>query len=350
MMAVDLSKLVSKRKIGIAELNGKRVAIDAYNVLYQFLSIIRQPDGTPLMDGEGRVTSHLSGLFYRTIEIVDRGVVPIYVFDGLPSHLKLRTIEMRMRRRKEAMEAWQEAKERGDIAEAGRRAQASTRIDRWIVESSKELLGLMGVPYINAPGEGEAQASFMCRDGVVYAAASQDYDTLLFGSPLVVRNLTISGRRKLPMKNIYVTVEPEIVSLADTLAALGLSQKQLIWAGMLLGTDFNEGIKGAGPKTAVKIAKASSTIDEVKGAVMERFGVEFQTEIEKVEELFNNPEREEISAGEMDRLMAARPDREGIVDFMCERHGFIKERIEKFADKLIAKRGSAKQGSISKWL
>ena len=349
-MAVDLSKLVSKRKIDVAELNGKRIAIDAYNVLYQFLSIIRQPDGTPLMDSEGRVTSHLSGLFYRTVEIIDKGVLPIYVFDGVPSHLKLRTIEGRIKRRREAMEAWQKAKREGNIEEARMRAQASTRIDRWVVESSRELLGLMGVPYINAPGEGEAQASFMCREGLVYAAASQDYDTLLFGSKLVVRNLTISGRRKLPMKNIYVTVEPEIVSLEDTLAALGLSQKQLVWAGMMLGTDFNEGIKGAGPKTAVKIAKASSSMEEVKRAIKERFGVEFQTDTDKVEELFANPEREHISAEQMDGLMAARPDRDGIVEFMCDRHGFLKDRIGKFADKLNAKRGSAKQGSISRWL
>ena len=349
-MAVDLSKLVSRRKIGIEELNGKRIAVDAYNVLYQFLTIIRQQDGTPLMDREGRVTSHLSGLFYRTIEMVDKGVYPIYVFDGIPSHLKLRTIEMRMRRRNEALEAWKEAASRGDVELARSKAQASTRIDRWVVESSKELLKLMGIPYIAAPGEGEAEASFMCRENVVYAAASQDYDTLLFGSPRVVRNLTISGRRKLPRRNVYITVEPEIISLEDTLESLGMTQRQLIWAGMMLGTDFNEGIKGIGPKTAVKIAKDVHSIEELKRAVKEKAKAEFQAEIEKVEELFLDPERVEIGSGEMERLMAEKPDRDGIVEFMCSRHGFLEERISKFADKLVGKRGSSRQGLIFKWM
>jgi flap endonuclease-1 len=114
-MAVNLSKLISKRRLLFDELTGKAIAIDAYNVLYQFLSIIRQPDGTPLMDAQGNVTSHLSGIFYRTIELLEYGIKPIYVFDGLPSVLKQKTIAARMKRKEEAREAFEKAKESGNI-------------------------------------------------------------------------------------------------------------------------------------------------------------------------------------------------------------------------------------------
>jgi flap endonuclease 1 (EC 3.1.-.-) len=243
-MSVDLSKLISRRRIELAELNGKTVAIDAYNVLYQFLSIIRQPDGSLLMDSKGRVTSHLSGLFYRTIDIIGYGIKPIYVFDGLPSVLKQKTIEARMTRRNDAYKAWESAREAGNLEGARVHAQASSRVDRSIVESSKKLLDYMGVAYINAPSEGEGQASYMCKKGQVDAVGSQDYDTLLFGARNVVRNLTLSGRRKLPKKNVYVNVEPELVNLEDTLNALGISNRQLVWIGIMLGTDFNDGIEG----------------------------------------------------------------------------------------------------------
>lgn len=349
-MAVDLSKLVSKRKLALEALNGRIIAIDAYNILYQFLSIIRQPDGTPLMDSHGNTTSHLSGIFYRTIEILGYGIKPMYVFDGIPSILKQKTIEARMKRRKEAYEAWQEAKKAGDLELARTYAQASARVDKNIVASSKKLLELMGVPYINAPSEGEAQASHMCRKGIVYAAASQDYDTLLFGSTYVIRNLTFSGRRKLPNKNVFITVEPEIISFEDTLKALGLNHKQLIWVGILLGTDFNTGIKGVGPKTALKIAHASKGIEDVEIHVKSKFKTGFETDIKEVEDLFLHPEVSEIDRAELASMFDASCDRDGIVKFMCSEHGFSNERIEKFADKLASLRNQSRQKGMEKWL
>ncbi len=349
-MAVDLSKLVSKRRIAFDELSNTVIAIDAYNVLYQFLSIIRQPDGTPLTDSNGNVTSHLSGIFYRTIELAGYGIKPIYVFDGLPSMLKQKTIEARMQRRNAAREAWQEAVRRGDVAAARTHAQASTRVDKWIVESSKALLDRMGVAYINAPSEGEAQASFMCRQGLVYAAASQDYDTMLFGSPRVVRNLTFSGRRKLPKKNVYINVEPEMLDFNETLNSLGISHKQLIWLGILLGTDFNEGIKGVGPKTALKMAKSAKSIDDVKAQVKEKFKTEFELDIKEVEELFTNPEVKEFSKDDVGKLLEKTGSRSELVKFMCEEHGFLPDRIEKFADRLGERQEQQRQQGMGKWL
>ncbi|MCL4389185.1 flap endonuclease-1 [Candidatus Marsarchaeota archaeon] len=342
-MSVDLAKLVSRTKISLEELNGKTIAIDAFNVLYQFLTIIRGPDGTQLKDFKGNVTSHLSGLFYRTIELVDNGIRPVYVFDGIPSKLKQKTIEARMNRREKAYQAWQKAKEAGEMEEARKYAQQSTRINEYIIESSKELLNYMGIAHMTAPGEGEAQACDMCKKGLVYAAASQDYDTLLFASPRIIRNLTISGRRKLPKKNVYIEIEPEMVDLKDTLKSIGVTQKQLIWVGILLGTDFNEGIRGVGPVTAVKIAKSAKSIADVERYVKEKYNTEFEIDIREVEDLFMNPEVNDIDAKEFERVLSALPDKRKIIEFMCNEHDFSTERIEKFAEKLWEKRASVRQ-------
>lgn len=349
-MAVDLSTLVSKRKITLEELTNKTIAVDAYNVLYQFLSIIRGPDGMPLTDTHGNVTSHLSGIFYRNIELMGFGIKPIYVFDGIPSMLKQKTIEARMQRREEQRAAWAEAMSKGNVEEAKMHAMGSTRLTKDIVASAKELLGYMGIPYIMAPSEGEAQASILCKRGLVYAVASQDYDTMLFGAPLVARNLTISGRRKLPRKNIYVNVEPELMSFADTTGALGLNQKQLIWIGILIGTDFNAGIKGIGPKTALKIAKASKSIEDIEKFVRERGGEQFELDPKEVENLFLNPEVREFTDEEMHEVMKVNPDKQKLMDFMCKKHEFSEERVEKFAEKLFESSKTSKQRGMDSWL
>lgn len=348
-MAVDLSKIVSKRKLQLDELKGRSIAIDAYNVLYQFLSIIRQPDGTPLVDSHGNVTSHLSGIFYRTIEMMSYGIKPIYVFDGLPSVLKQKTTAARMRRKEEAALAYQKAKEAGDVEAMRMHAMAATRVDRAIVESSRKLLDHMGIGYMTAPSEGEAQASYMSGNELVYAAASQDYDTLLFGSRYVVRNLTFSGKRKLPGKNVYVSVEPEIVSLADTLRDTHINRKQLIWIGILLGTDFNKGIRGVGPKTALKIVNDAKNISDIEDYVKKKYDEEFELDIKEVEELFADPEIKEMSSNDIEKLLSKSYSKEGIIDFMCKEHGFSEERISKYIDKLAKNKTDSNQKGMDRW-
>ncbi len=319
-------------------------------MLYQFLSIIRQPDGTPLTGPSGEVTSHLSGLFYRSIEMLEKGIRPIYVFDGVPSALKQRTIAARMSRKREAAAELEKAKEAGDIEMMRSKAMATTRITREIAESGRALLELMGVGCVKAPSEGEAQASWMAARGLVYAAGSQDYDTMLFGAPRVVRNLTFSGRRKLPLKNVYVNVEPEIMELERTLAELGLSRRQLIWVGILIGTDFNEGVGGVGPKTALKIAKASGSIGEVEEYVTGKLKKSFELDIREVEELFEKPEIREMEAPEVSGLLKLRCDAAGTVGFMCDEHGFSKERISKALERIGAASASTRQAGIDGWL
>ncbi|MGC8495745.1 MAG: flap endonuclease-1 [Candidatus Micrarchaeia archaeon] len=348
-MAVDLSKLISKRRLDLEELKGKIVAIDAYNFIYQFLSIIRQPDGTPLVDSKGNVTSHLSGIFFRTAEMISKGIKPVYVFDGIPSMLKQKTINARMNRRNEAMREWEAAKASGNLEEARQHAMASTRITKEIVASAKELLENMGVAYIDAPSEGEAQASHMCKKGVVDMVASQDYDTMLFGAPLVVRNLTFSGRRKLPKRNIYIEVYPELVSLEETLKQLGLTQSQLIWVGMMLGTDFNDGIKGIGPKTAVKIAKEAQSLDYIESIAKEKYKQDFEVDPKSVERLFIEPEVKEVSREEINAMLGKKPDMQKLMDFMCKEHGFAEERISKYAQAIGKSKEQSNQRRMDSW-
>ncbi len=340
-----------KHSIELGELSDRRIAIDAYNTIYQFLSIIRQPDGTPLSDSKGNVTSHLSGLFYRTINLLENRVTPIFIFDGIPPVLKRRTLEARARRRDEAMQEWEEAKKKGMVEEARTYAMASTRINKQIVDDSKRLLDLMGIPYIQAPGEGEAQAAQLSRDDLVYASASQDYDSFLFGANIVIRNMTITGKRKLPGKNVYVNVNIERVELWDLLRSLEVNQRQLIWIGMLMGTDFNSGINGVGPKTALKMVKNRDSINDVFDYAVEKYKIALDFDPEEVEGVFLSPEVEKLSRSRIDEIVKeARPSKEGIVRFLCDEHEFSEDRVSKYADKILSARGERGQKGINSWL
>ena len=238
-MGVNFKDLIPKTSVKLKDLSGKIIAIDAYNAIYQFLSIIRQPDGTPLKDSTGKVTSHLSGLFYRTSNLIEMGLKPIYVFDGESPALKAAEIERRRQIKVDAAARYDKAIKEGKPAEARMYAQAATSMKDYMLEDSQKLLELMGLPWVQAPSEGEAQAAHMARKGDADYCASQDYDSLLFGAPRLLRNVTISGRRKLPSKNIYVDIAPEVVELSKALNECGLTYEQLIDVGILIGTDYN---------------------------------------------------------------------------------------------------------------
>jgi flap endonuclease-1 len=307
-------------------------AVDANNALYQFLTIIRQPDGTPLMDRRGRVTSHLSGILFRVATFMEKGIRPVFVFDGRPAALKQATVEGRRKMRETAGEKWKEALERGDEEEAYKQARSSTRVDTTIIETSKELLGLMGIPVVQAPGEGEAQASYMVMKGDARYVVSQDYDTLLFGAPLLVRNLTVSGKRRI--RGRQITVSPERIVLADTLAGLHLTREQLIEIGILVGTDFNPGIEGVGARTGLKIVQKGEFCAKLQ---------EKQPDFDPapVMELFLHPPvTDEYS------LAAGHPDAEGIRKMLCDGYDFSPERVNKAMEGFTVKAG---QKTLERW-
>lgn len=320
-MGVDLGDLIEARKIGFRELSGKKIAIDAYNALYQFLAIIRQPTGEPLMDSKGNITSHLSGLLYRTTNLLEFGILPVYVFDGIPPKLKIKTLEERVEIREEAEEKWKEALEKGDLEEARVHAQASAKLSKSMVEDAKELLSYLGIPLVQAPEEGEAQAAYMNIKGDVYASASQDYDSLLFGARRLVRNLTITGKRKLPRKNIYVEIVPELIESGKTLEDLGITIEQLIEIGILIGTDYNpKGMQNIGPKKAYKIISEHGSIEN---AIERKAIPEPEFNYKGIKKLFLDYKKTDDY-----ELKWNKPNEEKVIDFLCRERDFSVDRVK----------------------
>lgn len=342
-MGVDLKDLVPKVTVELKNLGGRSIAIDAYNALYQFLAIIRQPDGTPLKDHTGRITSHLSGLFYRTCNLLELGIKPIYVFDGVPPALKEAEIKRRMRVKDEASRKYEVALGEGKIKEARMYAQMTSRLKDYMAEDSKRLLASMGVPWIQAPSEGEAQAAHLVKKGNADYCSSQDYDSLLFGSPMLLRNVTISGRRKLPRKEVYVEVIPEVIELDKTLKALDITYEQLIDVGILVGTDFNpEGVKGVGPKTAVKFIKEYGSLEKLLPKLE---AATFPSEPGQIRGIFLQPRVTDNYTIEWKD-----PDVKNIEDFLCAERDFSKERVLKAIGTAIKeqKKASAKT-TLERW-
>ncbi|MFA5771195.1 MAG: flap endonuclease-1 [Thermoplasmata archaeon] len=338
-MGVNLGDIIPKEKKDITDFSRKVIAIDAPNAIYQFLSSIRQPDGTPLMDSTGRVTSHLVGLFTRTANLIGTGTKIVYVFDGKPHQLKYETINERREIKKKAETEWQIALEAGDLEKAKSKAQQTSRLTSDMINESKTLLEYLGVPYVVAPSEGEAQASYMARKGDVWAAASQDFDALLFGSLILVRNLTITGRRKLPGKQVYVDVTPEIINLDSALRSLEITREQLVDLGILVGTDFNDGIKGVGAKTALKLIKEHKTIEKV---------LEFKNtsikNYETIKDIFLKPDVTDdykIDSGKIDIVCVKK--------FLCEERGFSENRVDAALKKFEAFKETVAQKSLEDW-
>ncbi|MFH1234151.1 MAG: flap endonuclease-1 [Candidatus Diapherotrites archaeon] len=340
-MGVDFAGIVEKKEISLESLAGHTIGIDSFNILYQFLSSIRGADGTPLMDLRGRTTSHLTGLLYRTANIVEKDIRPVFVFDGEPSRLKAKTREERQKIRTDAEKKFEDAKKEGRTEDMRKYAQQALRLTGEMIEESKALVRLMGLPVIEAPSEGEAQISAMCASGAVFACASQDYDAMLFGSPRLVRNLATTGKRKVPGKEIYIDVNPEMIELEPSLKALGFGREKLVWIAMLIGTDFNEKIPGIGPKKALDLVKKHSSFEDI----IKEAKAEPSFDYKEITELFMHP-----PATEKYSMEFGMPDSEGIRKLLCDEHSFSLERVEKAIERLKIKMGQkGKQSKLAAW-
>jgi len=246
---------------------------------------------------------------------------------------------MREEMKKEAEEKMKEALEKGE--EAIKYAQATARVNEEIVEGAKKLLELMGIPVVQAPSEGEMQAAYIAKKGDAYASASQDYDSLLVGSPRLIRNLNITGKRKLPNKEVYIEVKPELIELEEVLKTLGITREQLIIIGILVGTDYNpEGVEGIGPKKALKLVKEKKTLENVLKEVEWKFDVR----AEDIYNFFLNP-----PVTDDYKLEWKQPDEEGIIKFMVEEHDFSEERVRNGIEKLKQAFAKSQQKTLGSW-
>lgn len=335
-MGVAIHELLPKEEIKFEDLAGKIIGIDAYNALYQFLSSIRGIDGTPLQDSKGRVTSHLQGLFTRSANLMAKGIKIAYIFDGKAPALKLQEQQARQERKAIAMERYKEAEEEEDIEAMGKYAKQFVRLNNEMVEESKELVRALGLPCIEAPSEAEAQGAFMCRNNDIYAVASQDSDALLFGSPRLIRNLTLSQKRRLASGSHVITFL-EFIELKKVLEALKISHEQLIVMGILVGTDFNKGgVKGIGPRKALKLVQENRDFNRMFLSLNPWF------DWREIYNVFKN-----IETTTDYKLKWGHVDTAKVHEILVERHEFNKERVQSILDKLEKENKKKEQGDLA---
>jgi flap endonuclease-1 len=339
-MGLNLKELIVREKTTLESFSSKVIAVDAYNAIYQFLASIRGPDGLQLSDSEGRITSHLSGLLYRNINFLSLGIKPVYVFDGKPPSLKTAEIERRKQIKKDATVKYEKAIAEGNMEDARKFAQQTTSMKDGMVKESKQILTYFGIPYIDAPSEGEATAAHLTNTGQAYASASQDFDSILCGAKRLVRNFTNSGRRKIPNRNTYVEIEPEIIETQKTLDALEITREQLVDVGILIGTDFNpNGFDRIGPKTALKMIKQHLRLEDIP-QIQEQLN---EIDYEQIRKIFLEP-----VVADVDEIVFGNVDYEGMTNYLVKERSFSEERIQSSMNRL-KKALEKKSHNLDQW-
>jgi len=335
-MGVKLPGILPVKTLTWEDLKGKKIGIDASNSLYQFLSTIRQPDGTPLMDSKGRTTSHLSGIFYRSLNLMQKGIFLCYIFDGKPPELKFQTQQARRERKEKAKEKYMQAKDEEDIDSMYKYSKQVTYLNNEMVQESKELIKAFGMPVIQSVQEADAQGAFMVERKDLWAFNSSDADCLLHGCPKTITNLTLSQKRKLP-GNKFVYIQPTMIELKDVLEHLKINQDQLIILGILCGTDYNPGgIFKIGPKKALNLVQGQKNFDKLFQELKPEFNWKQIYAIFKSMPIMKNYQ-----------LKWSVPDKEKILKILVDEHEFSQERVENALKKLTQK--PQKQKGLASW-
>jgi len=337
-MGTNLSPLIKETKkiVTIKNFVGKRIAIDAFILMHQFANSAKSHDGKPLRDRHGNITSHLSGFFYRTIYLRENNIYPIYVFDGKANILKSEEIKKRRASKEIIDHKYREVQDIGTDEEKNKYFSAP-KIRRNMIDDAKELLKLLGTCVVQAPQDGESQCSELVSTGKAFCVNSKDYDSFLFGAKRVVRNLSKTKTRKMYGRTIGVDIE--YYSLEKILTNLDITHSQLIDIGLLTGTDFTKGIKGIGPKTALKLVKKYNSIENIhkeNAKIGDNLIIQDYENIIKAKNIFTNP-----VVNKDIKIKFNKPNYKGIIEFLLERD-FNKERVEKkvkyFKDKISTKR------------
>jgi len=343
-MGLQISDIIPKKELQFSELKNKTLAVDAFNSIYQFLTTIRQPDGTPLKDSKGNITSHISGLFYRNIHLLSEGIKLIYVFDGKPPDLKEKTREIRLEVKKEMQEKYQQAVREKDLEAMGKYSRSETALDDQKIKESKELLEAMGIAVIQAPGEGEAQASQIAKNNQAYAVSSQDYDCLMFEAPLLIQNLSLARKRK-TSAGTYKEVFPQVIELKKVLQELQINQEQLICLGIICGTDYNPGgIKGLGPKKSLKIVQEFKTKEKIFQALKqdEKFKNKYEVNF-NWQPIYNEIKNPNIDQNQEIEFPKINPEK---IKQLLEKYEFSETRINNQLEKLQKIKSQAAQKTL----
>jgi len=341
-LGVNLTPIMIKKVLSLDDLRGKSLAVDANNYLYQFLSLIRMPNGVPLQDSHGNITSHLAGLMFRSTRLIhDYYIYLVFVFDGAPPQLKQREITKRRELRERATLEWQKALQKGDYATAFSKAVMTSRLTQPMIEDAKHLLSLLGIPFVQAPSEAEAQSAYIAMKGDVWAASSKDYDSLLFGAPRLLRYLTVSGREFLPSRGISYPLKPELIELDTFLSSYNITRRQLIDMAILIGTDFNEGVRGIGPKTALTLVQKYGEIENLPDETKSKTEAQ---DYEVVRRFFLHPQLTSDYT-----LRYTELDEDGLYHFLCDQRDFSRDRVETVIQRMKAFYKSKRQTELKDW-
>ncbi len=342
-MGCDLGALLIKNEIRLNDLANKKLGFDGYNIIYQFLSSIRDQQGNPLHNEDGQITSHIVGLFYRMTSILEYGINPIFVFDGKPIIEKIGTIEKRNEIRNIAKEKHREAVESEDYENARKFGRQSMRINKEMVEESKELLSAFGIPCIDAPHDGEAQIALMDKKGLTDGSISQDFDVMLFGGRNLYRNVTISGKKKVNGKSYSLPISPEQINLEESLKALNFNQEKLIWIAILIGNDFNDKVPKIGPKTALKLVTKHNSLEDI----YKELDYTPDYDYKRIYSIFEKPEYKKVTEKDIENKI---PDFDKIRELLVEKYAFSSERIENTLKKLYENKKEEKaQPKLNRW-
>lgn len=340
MGILGLSKLIADiapfaiKEGEIKNFFGRKIAIDASMCLYQFLIAVRS-EGAQLTSVDGETTSHIMGMFYRTIRLLESGIKPVYVFDGKPPDLKSHELAKRAERREEAQKALDKATEAGDEAEMDKFNRRLVRVTKEHSNEAKELLKLMGVPYVEAPCEAEAQCAAMVKAGKVFATATEDMDALTFGSNIMLRHLTFSEARKMPIKEY---------NYDKVLKGFELSTDEFIDLCILLGCDYCDSIKGVGPKRAIELINTYRSIESiVENIDSTKYIIPQNWNYEVARQLFKAPDV--ANPNEID-IKWTDPDEEGLIKFLCGDRQFSEDRVRSGVKKILKSKSTSTQGRL----
>jgi len=326
------------KETALKNLFGRKVAIDASMSIYQFLIAVRNDAGT-LTNEAGETTSHLQGLFYRTIRMMENDIRPIYVFDGIAPQHKSGELLKRAAKRAEAVEALEEAQEAGNAEVVEKMTKRTIKMTPQHNEESKRLLRLLGVPVVEAPSEAEATCAALAKSGKVYAAGSEDMDTITFGSPILLRHLTFSEARKLPIVEVHLDL---------VLKGLDVTMEQFIDICILCGCDYCDSIRGIGPTRALNLIKTHGTIEEaLKFIDRTKYPVPENWQYQEARELFRNANVFDDANFE---FKWTEPDIEGLIQFLVKEKQFNQERVENAIKKLKANRSTSVQGRLDAFI
>ncbi|XP_056865884.1 flap endonuclease 1 isoform X1 [Raphanus sativus] len=315
---------------------GRKIAVDASMSIYQFLIVVGRTGTEMLTNEAGEVTSHLQGMFNRTIRLLEAGIKPVYVFDGKPPELKRQELAKRYSKRADATADLTGAIEAGNKEDIEKYSKRTVKVTKQHNDDCKRLLKLMGVPVVEATSEAEAQCAALCKAGKVYGVASEDMDSLTFGAPKFLRHLMDPSSRKIPVMEFDV---------AKILEELQLTMDQFIDLCILSGCDYCDSIRGIGGLTALKLIRQHGSIEAILENInKERYQIPEEWPYNEARRLFKEPDV--LTDEEQLDIKWTSPDEEGIVQFLVNENGFNIDRVTKAVEKIKSAKNKSSQGRL----